>query len=54
VCSDVKVGRRNVEEDMSAVELPEPATTSGVKLMERMARSADRAAETMAVIFSTY
>jgi predicted helicase len=54
VCSDVKVGRRNVEEDMSAVDLPEPATTSGAKLLERMARSEERASDTMTVVFSTY
>ena len=54
VCSDVKVGRRNVEEDMSVVDLAEPATTSGAKLIERMNRSADRAGEAMTVIFSTY
>ena len=54
VCSDVKVGRRNVDEDMSSVDLPEPATTNGAKLMERMSRSSERAAESMTVIFSTY
>jgi len=54
VCSDVKVGRRNAEEDMSVVDLAEPATTSSAKLMERMQRSADRAAESMTVVFSTY
>jgi predicted helicase len=54
VCSDVKVGRRNIDEDMSAVDLPEPATTNGAKLAERMARSADRAPDSMTVIFSTY
>ncbi|HET7388176.1 MAG TPA: type ISP restriction/modification enzyme [Nocardioidaceae bacterium] len=51
VCSDVKVGRRE-REDMSVVDLTQPATTSGAKLMERMARV--DAEGRMTVLFSTY
>jgi hypothetical protein len=43
-----------VDEDMSIVDLPESATTSGAKLVERMARSAGREASSMTVVFSTY
>jgi predicted helicase len=51
VCSDVRVGRRE-NEDMSIVDLAEPATTSATKLMERMGRSSG--AGQMTVVFSTY
>jgi predicted helicase len=51
VCSDVRVGRRQ-DEDMSVVDLAEPATTSAAKLIERMRRSSGN--NRMTVVFSTY
>ena len=51
VCSDPRVGRKRTE-DMSVVDLAEPATTSAAKLIERMGRSSG--AGRMTVVFSTY
>ncbi|MEU4194891.1 type ISP restriction/modification enzyme [Kribbella sp. NPDC026611] len=51
VCSDARVGRKQTE-DMSVVDLAEPATTNAAKLMQRMGRSS--AENRMTVIFSTY
>lgn len=51
VCSDVRAGRRQTE-DMSVVDLTEPATTSAAKLVERMDRSSGDGR--MTVVFSTY
>lgn len=51
VCSDVKVGRARGE-DMSIVDLAEPATTNAAKLMQRIGKSP--AQGRMTVVFSTY
>lgn len=51
VCSDARVGRKQTE-DMSVVDLAEPATTNTAKLLQRMGRSSGQGR--MTVIFSTY
>lgn len=51
VCSDIRVGRKE-SEDMSVVDLAEPATTDATKLLQRMKRTP--ADGKMTVIFSTY
>lgn len=55
VCSDVRVGRKTVENDdasMSTIDLTEPATTDPIKLAERM-QTADGTGR-MTVVFATY
>ncbi|WP_110208592.1 DEAD/DEAH box helicase family protein [Nocardioides daejeonensis] len=56
VCSDVRVGRKAVSDDLadiSTIDLTEPATTDPTKLLERM-RVGKYAKERMTVVFSTY
>jgi predicted helicase len=55
VCSDVRVGRRDQNNDLgdqSTVDLSEPPTTNAAKLVERFEASPDPNA--MTVVFSTY
>ncbi len=57
VCSDVRVGRRQLqadEGDMATVDLAEPATTNAPTLLKRMSIGRHAAAPRMTVVFSTY
>ncbi|PKW14287.1 DEAD/DEAH box helicase [Saccharopolyspora spinosa] len=55
VCSDVRVGRKTVDDDsgMSTIDLTEPATTDAATLAARM-RSAPNVDGRMTVVFATY
>lgn len=52
VCSDAKVGKKTDNEDISAHDLPFPATTDTKKLVEQVASFAKK--DGLTVIFSTY
>lgn len=52
VCSDTKVGKASVNEDIRPHDLPFPATTDASKLVEQIGQ-VDAAVE-MVVVFSTY
>ena len=57
VCSDVRVGRKQLqadEGDMATVDLAEPATTDATTLLARMKIGRHAAAPRMTVVFSTY
>ncbi|MEO6500525.1 MAG: type ISP restriction/modification enzyme [Jatrophihabitantaceae bacterium] len=57
VCSDVRVGRKQLqadEGDMATVDLAEPATTDAATLMARMRIGRHAANPRMTVVFSTY
>lgn len=57
VCSDVRVGRKQLqadEGDMATVDLAEPATTDAATLLARMKIGRHAAAPRMTVVFSTY
>lgn len=55
VCSDVRVGRKTIEDEaeISTIDLTEPATTDPQKLVDRMAVGV-HAKPRMTVVFSTY
>ncbi|MDQ3155308.1 MAG: DEAD/DEAH box helicase family protein, partial [Actinomycetota bacterium] len=52
VCSDIKVGKRKLGEDIGPYDLAIPATTNAAKLVERASTGDD--SDRITVVFSTY
>jgi predicted helicase len=53
VCSDVSVGKKNLDEDMRVSDLAYPATTNTAKLLQKIAEIPD-SFDGRTIIFSTY